>query len=153
MSDHGWVAQPPGEEREWYTVVEIARRFGKTPQGVRDAADRGRLPHDVVLRGKKKERRFPKRLIDDLAAWPGYGTVPASGSAEDHLTREVERLRAENALLHREVTESAAGRAAAEMRTGELVRTVDRQRMALRVFVGVLSDEGIDLRQIRELLA
>lgn len=74
-------------------VAEIARRFGKTPHGVRDAADRGRLPHDVVLHGKKKERRFPKSVIDNLDAWPGYGTVPASGSAEDHLTREVERLR------------------------------------------------------------
>ena len=141
-----------GPSRSAASFVEIARRFGKTPQGVRDAAERGRLPRDVVFRGKKKERRFPKPLIDNLDAWPGYGTVPASGSAEDHLTREVERLRAENALLHREVTESAAGRAAAKMRIDELVRTVDRQRMALRVFVDVLSDEGMDLGQIRALL-
>ena len=141
------------EARDWYTVAEVAERFDKTPQAVRVAADRGRLPHDVVPRGKQKERRFPKNSIDNLDAWPGYGNVPVAGSVEDYLAAELERLRGENARLHRELTESAAGRAAAEMRIEELARTVERQRKALRALVEALGEDGIDLGQIWELLA
>ena len=57
------MAVPAEQERDWYTVEEVSARFHKTPQAVRVAADHNRLIHDVVLRGERKERRFPKACL------------------------------------------------------------------------------------------
>ncbi len=146
------VAAPPEEERDWYTVEEVATRFAKTPQAVRDAADRNRLTHDVVLRGGRKDRRFPKAEIDALDRWPGYGSRPVSGSADEVVQAELERQRALNARLQAEITELRAGRAAAEMRIDELVRTVERQKRALLGLVKAVTDDELTATTVEELL-
>ncbi|MGH9277348.1 MAG: hypothetical protein ACRD12_04485 [Acidimicrobiales bacterium] len=140
------------EERDWYTVDEVSRRFGKTPQAVRVAADRNRLVHDVVLRGSRKERRFPKAIIDALDRWPGYGARPLSGSPDALAQAELERQRELNARLQREVADLRAGRAAAEMRIDELVRVVDRQRRALVGLVDAITEDEVEVGTLRELL-
>jgi len=141
----------PGEERDWYTVEEVSARFNKTPQAVRAAADRNRLVHDVVLRGSRKERRFPKVSIDALDRWPGYGTRPVRGSADALVQAELERQRELNAVLQREVADLRAGRAAAEMRIDELVRVVDRQKRAMAGLVEAITQDEVTAGALRGL--
>lgn len=145
------MATPTPENRDWYTVEEVATRFGKTPQGVRFAADRNRLIHDVVLRGRRKDRRFPKAAIDALERWPGYGNRPVSGSADALVQAELERQRGLNARLQSEVSELRAGRAAAEMRIDELVRTVERQKRALVALAQAVADEEVTVARVQNL--
>jgi hypothetical protein len=148
------VGLPPAEGRDWYTVKEVSARFGKTPQGIRDAADNGLLHSDVeISAGGRKERRFPKAEIDALGSWPGYGGRPVAGSRDAQLLAELERQRTLNAELHREAGDLRAGRAAAEMRVDELRRTVDRQQRALLGLVQALTDDGVDLDKLKNLLS
>jgi hypothetical protein len=151
LQHHGAVAPPDLTKRNWYTVAEVAARFGKTPQAVRVAADNNRLSHDVVAHGKRVERRFPQSVIDRLARWPGYGALPIGSTVDGILRGEVERQRAEIASLRCEAQEAAAGRAAAEMKIDELNRKVSRQQQVLRALVEALTD-NIGEAELRELL-
>lgn len=110
------MAAPAHEERDWYTGRGGERSVRQDTRGRRVAADRHRLIHDVVLKGARKERRFPKAQTDALDRWPGYGARPTSGSSDALLQAELERQRDLNAALQREVADLRAGRAAAEMR-------------------------------------
>jgi hypothetical protein len=146
------VTAGPVGERDWYTVEEVASRFDKTPQAVRASADNHRLPHDVVMHGSRKERRFPKASIDALDRWPGYGSR-ATRAGHDQVVAELDRLRSENAALHQEVGQLKAGRAAAEMRIDEFGRVVARQRRALQALVDALGDDDFDVDEARRLLS
>lgn len=110
-----WVVVTHIDERDWYTVAEVATKFGKTPQAVRDAADQARLVVDVVTAGDRRYRQFPKNHIDQMAAWPGNAS--RQGAVDVGMLRsEVERLRQDNQALRRDLQQEVVGRALAEQR-------------------------------------
>ncbi len=74
------MRSPPLDQRAWLTSREVATHFGKSRQAVDKAADEGRLPHEVEMRGTKKERRFPKVQEQAIERWPGYAAPPPPGS-------------------------------------------------------------------------
>jgi ribonuclease D len=103
------VRSLPPEQRDWLTSEEVAARFGKTRQAVDKAADKSRLPNNVVMRGTRKERRFPKTQIEAIERWPGYGSALRPGSGDELLEAENVRLRAENTALTEEVIRARLG--------------------------------------------
>lgn len=146
------VAKPAVGKRDWYTAQEVASRFRKTSEAVRVAADRGRLAHFVITHGQRKERRFPKAEIDALDRWPGYGSRPSLGTADEQVMAELDRLRAENGTLRQEMSQALAGSAAAEMKIDELGRIIERQHRALRALVDALSRDELDMDQVVDFL-
>jgi len=141
------VRRPPLEQRDWLTSTEVAAHFDRSRQAVDVVADSGKLPHDVVMRGTKKERRFPKAAIE-AERWPGYATPRPPGSSDEVLVAESARLRAENAALREDVTRARIDSATAEMKIDELHRTVQRQQRALRALVEALADEEVDVERL-----
>lgn len=146
------MRRPPVEQRDWLTSTEVGGRFRKSRQAVDQAADEGRLPHDFVMHGTKKERRFPKVQIEAIDRWPGYRPPAPSGSNDAYMTAELHRLRAENAALREEAVRLRTDFVTGEMKIEELRRTVQRQQRVLRVVVEAMADDELDAERLLAIL-
>jgi excisionase family DNA binding protein len=71
-----------GDNADFLTAGEFARRLGVSRETVRRLAIADVLPHTVVCKGAKQTtRRFPRRFADDFAA-SGTDTGDLAGFAE-----------------------------------------------------------------------
>ena len=116
-----------------YSVAEVARKYGRSEERVRQAADAGILPCIVEVRGRRRIRTFPREAIDRLGQWPQ--AKPGRRLSSDDVVDEVRELRAENVRLQGELSSERTGRALAEQRIAQLAEVVERQAKALRALV------------------
>lgn len=139
----------PLPERDWYTGPEVAVRFDVSPEAIRLAGIAGRIPVLEVSKAHRTERRYPKEAIDQLEELPSRRPRrrPITDSQRFALA-EYARLQDEMAGLRRELEQERVERAVSDIRISDLVRTLERYKIA---FKALLDDGDVGEKLLRGL--